>query len=291
MDNKILKYVIITPAKNEGRYIEHTIASICNQTLKPEEWIIVDDGSSDDTSEIIERYTLIHNWIKLIKKPNYSEERSGGAKVVRAFETGLKNLSKKQYDFIVKLDADLTLPFYYFEHIANEFQRNEKIGICGGVCVIDNDGKKIEEKSAKYHIRGPIKAYRHECFQQIGGLMPVFGWDGIDEFLAMFHGWELGRLNNLEVIHHRVTGSETGQFLLSQKIGDYCFKIGYDPFLVFLRSIQRSFGIKLNLISGFGVWVGYLKAFSSKKLLFKRQRKFIREFQYKRIIKIIKPKF
>ena len=291
MIQKKLKYVIITPAKNEEKFIEYTINSICNQTLKASEWIIVDDGSTDDTTVIIEKYIKIYQWIKLIKKPNYKEDRSGGAKVIRAFETGIKNLSQKDFDFIVKLDADLTLPHYYFEYIANEFRKNEKIGICGGICVTEYKGKVLAEKSADFHIRGAIKAYRKECFNEIGGLMPVFGWDGIDEFLAMYYNWELRTLNDLKVVHHRVTGKETGQFLFSMKIGNYCYKIGYDPFLTLLRSLRRAFGTKLNLFSGAGVLIGYFKALFSGKLLQKDQRKFIRKFQYKRIKKKLKISF
>jgi len=284
------KYVIITPVKNEEKYIVHTINSVCNQILKPEEWIIVDDGSADDTVMIVERHSKEHSWIKLIKKTNYSEKRSGGSKVVRAFETGFNNLSQKDYDFIVKLDADITLPDYYFNVITNEFLRDEKIGICGGVCVIDENGKLLEEKAAEYHIRGAIKSYRKECFQEIGGLMPVYSWDVIDEYLAMYFGWRIKRINTLKVIHHRETGKETGQFLFSIRMGDFCYKIGYDPFLTILRALKRTFDVK-NAVYGLGILVGYMKAISSEKLLQKEHRKFVRKFQYKRIKKEIKSHF
>ena len=113
--------------------------------------------------------------------------------------------------------------------------------------------------------------------------MPVFSWDVIDEYLAMYKGWEMGRLNDLKVIHHRETGTETGQFRYSMKMGDFCYKIGYDPFLTLLRSLRRIFDNKLNIISGIGIWAGYIKAFNSKKLLNKEHRNFIRRFQYNRI--------
>ena len=283
---RIIKYVIITPAKNEEKYIEHTINSVCNQTFKPEEWIIVDDGSTDNTSVIVEKYMKVYNWIKLIKKANYSEKRKVGSKVVKAFEAGLNKLTQKNYDFIVKLDADLTLPDNYFETIAFEFQKNKKNGICGGICIIEENGRLYEEKTAEYHVRGAFKAYRKECFEEIGGLMPVLGWDGIDQFLAMYYGWELKRLNNLKVIHHRETGKETGQFLRSLRAGDFCYKIGYDPFLTFLFSLKRvtdeKWNVK-NIINGIAVFIGYTGSLFSKKLLLKEHRKFIREFQYQRI--------
>ena len=291
MNNNILKYVIITPANNEEKYIEKTINSVCCQTFKPEEWIIVDDGSVDNTSKVVEKYTGIYDWIKLVKKMNLKEKRSGGVKVVRAFEAGLDKLSKKDYDFIVKLDADLTLPNHYFETIAKEFQRNERIGICGGVCVMEDEGKILEEKAAEYHIRGAIKAYRKECLKEIGGLTHAYAWDVIDEYLAMYYGWEIKRINDLKVIHHRETGKETGQFLLSLKMGNFCYKIGYDPFLTFLRSLRRTFDTKINLINGIGIYIGYLEALFSEKLLLKEHRKFVRKFQYNRIKKRMKERF
>lgn len=288
MNNKILSYVIITPAKNEEQYIEFTINSVRNQTLRPKEWVIVDDGSTDNTSNIVEKFSTLYDWIKLIKKNTENEERSVGSKVIRAFNTGLNHLSTKEFDFIVKLDADLTLPSNYFDTIASEFLNKEKVGICGGICMIEENGKLMEEKSAEYHIRGPIKSYRKECFQEIGGLMPVFGWDGIDEFVSMYYGWELKKLNELKVIHQRKTGEETGQFFYSMRIGDFCYKIGYDPLLVMLRSYKRTVGTKIDFLSGIGVLVGYFKAFFSPKMLLKEQRKFIRSFQYRRIKELFK---
>lgn len=283
MAGKISKYVIITPAKNEEQNIEYTINSVCDQTLKPKEWIIVDDGSTDNTSAVVEKYIKLHNWIKLIKRKNHSKKTLTGSKTIRAFQTGFNELVLKDYGFIVKLDADLSLPNYYFETIVYEFQKNKKIGICGGICVIEKNGKLYEEKAAEYHIRGAIKAYRKECFQEIGGLMPVLGWDGIDQFLAMYHGWELRRLNELKVIHHRKTGEDAGQYLRSLRAGIYCCIIGYDPLLTLLHSLKRTFNKKLNLIHIIVVIIGYLSKLFSEKLLKKEQRKFIRKFQYKRI--------
>ena len=278
-----MNYVIITPAKNEEKYIRFTLESVCKQTVLPIEWIIVDDGSTDNTSKIVKEFNSKNEWIKLIKINNSAESRSGGAKVVRAFNEGLKAITK-DFEVIVKLDADLTLPHNYFERVVSEFQKNEKIGICGGICVVKDNGNIIIEKTAEYHIRGALKAYRKECFEQIGGLMPVFGWDGIDEFLAMYYGWELKVINDLQVIHCRKTGEETGQFKYSVSMGKFCYNIGYDPILLFLRATNRVLATNYNLINGLGALVGYTYAiFAEKKLLQKNQRKFIRKFQYKRI--------
>ena len=291
MEKNSLKYIIITPANNEEEFIKCTLDSVCNQTLKPEEWIIVDDGSTDNTSKIVEKYTKSYNWIRLVSKSNVEEKRSGGIKVVRAFETGFNELSCNDYNFIVKLDADLTIPNYYFETVASEFKNNKTLGICGGVCVLEDDGKLIEEKAAEYHIRGAIKAYKKECFKAIGGLAHAYAWDVIDEYLAMYNGWEVKKIEFLKVIHLRESGKETGQFRLSLKMGKFCYKIGYDPFLTFLRSIRRTFDTKINLLNGLGIFIGYLEAIFSEKLLLKEHRKFVREFQYRRIKRKLKERF
>ena len=277
------------PAHNEEKYLENTINSLIQQTILPVELVVVDDGSTDRTSEIVKKFTSRYYWIKLIAKSNYEEPRSGGSKIVRAFYDGFNNITKTDFDFIVKLDSDLTLPDFYFERILNEFQSNGKIGICGGICVTKGNDNITIEKTAEYHIRGALKAYRRKCFEEIGGLMPVFGWDGLDEFLAMYHGWEVKVINDLQVIHHRPTGEETGQLKYSLKIGNLCYKIGYDPILTLLRAVKRAITAKKYLRNIAAVLKGYLTAlFLEKKLLTKDQRKFIRKFQYKRLIYKIK---
>ena len=134
-----MDYVIITPAKNEEKYIRYTLDSVVNQTLKPVEWIIVNDGSTDRTAEIVEEYVKKHVWIKLITIRK-NEKRAPGSKVVRAFYSGYTKI-KKDYDVISKLDADLTLPINYFRKVIDSFQDEKKVGLCGGYCKINKKGK------------------------------------------------------------------------------------------------------------------------------------------------------
>lgn len=110
-----MKYVIITPAHNEEKYIKYTLDSVTVQTIKPAQWIIVDDGSTDTTAEIVQNYVKKYPWIKLIKNNPIENARRGGTKVVQAFKFGYQALDEVDFDFIVKLDADLTLPPNYFE--------------------------------------------------------------------------------------------------------------------------------------------------------------------------------
>ncbi len=121
------KYIIITPVKNEEKYIRYTLDSVTTQTILPEEWIVVDDGSSDNTSLIVEEYISKFNWISLIRLNTKEEQRMGGNKVVRAFNAGYKFIKNKDWDFVVKLDGDLSLPDDYFEKIFSAFAGRRKI--------------------------------------------------------------------------------------------------------------------------------------------------------------------
>ncbi len=286
-DNNTCKYLIITAAKNEENYIENTLKSVCQQTVLPIQWIIVNDGSTDRTSEIVRKYTKNYSWIKLINNDNYNEKRAGGAKVVRAFYVGYDSLSSHDYDFIVKLDADLTLPQNYFEEVAKEFRNNSKVGLCGGYCSIEKNGKLVKESSASYHLRGPIKAYRKECFDQIGGLKPMLNWDGIDEMTAMFKGWDV-KILPLQVIHHRPTSTEINRGIKSLVFsGRVYYKNGHDLLLALLKAFHISVRKKPLVLSGLIFYFNFIYAMikNEPKNVDKQLAKFIRNFQYNRILR------
>ena len=277
------RYVIITPARNEERYITHTLNSVCKQTLTPHQWIIVDDGSSDKTPSIVYGYAKRNPWIKLIKNNTFDEKRAGGPKVVRAFYDGYYTITERNYDFIVKLDADLTLPHNYFEVVAKCFQANTKVGLCGGYCVNEKNGKLTKEKTASYHVRGAFKAYRKECFDDIGGLKQVWDWDGLDQMTAMYLGWEI-RVLPLAVIHYRETSKEYNRILHSFRSGKEYYKMGHDLFLGLVKSIvlvaKRPFFLR-----GIFFLIGFLVACAKKenRIVDNGLAKFIRKFQYDRI--------
>lgn len=280
--------MIITPAKNEEKYIEYTLKSICGQTLLPQKWIIVNDGSIDNTADIVKKYIKDNSWIRLISNNTIGETRAEGSKIIRAFYVGYNSLRDRNYDFIAKLDADLTLPKNYFEEIANEFQRNEKVGMCGGYCSIEVDGKYIKEKSASYHLRGALKSYRKECFDDIGGIKLILGWDGVDEMTAMYKGWDV-KILPLSVLQHRGTTSDYNAFMLSKKKGKTNFKNGGSIFLAIVRSIIRIFR-KPFVVQGIGFFLGYFNALlnQEKKNIDKDLAIFINNFHIKRILKRFK---
>lgn len=277
-----MKYVIITPAKNEEKYIEFTIESIINQTIKPQEWIIVDDGSIDNTKSIIKKYENEYSWIKLISN-NVLKKRESGAKVVQAFNFGFKFISK-EYDYIVKLDADLSLPEKYFESIIQEFSNDPKLGLCGGYILNKYDNKLIREKTADYHVRGAFKSFRKLCFNEIGGFIPVLGWDGLDEMSAMYHGWKTKTIE-VPVIHHRPTQSSYSVFDIQFKIGHSAYQRRNNFLLTIFRTIYKM-AKPPYFIGGIAFLFGYIKGFlkNEKAVIDKDFIRYINKYHYKRIL-------
>jgi len=170
------KYVVISPVRDEEAYLRFTIESMLAQTIRPAEWIIVNDGSTDGTAAIIDEYAAQHSWIRAVHRGNRGFRKAGGG-VVEAFNDGYRALNTDDWQFVVKLDGDLTFEPDYFEKCLNNFHRDARLGIGGGViCYIENGTKRIEF-CPEFHVRGATKIYRRECWDAIGGFWPAPGWD------------------------------------------------------------------------------------------------------------------
>jgi glycosyltransferase involved in cell wall biosynthesis len=234
------KYVIISPVRDEEKHVEKTIKSVVAQTIKPLEWIIVDDGSNDNTSMIIKHYLPEHLWIKLITKKDHAYRYWGGG-VVEAFYYGFQNINSSDYEFITKLDGDIELPPEYFETLFNRFKENPNLGIGGGQCYLLKNNNLIIEKRPLFHVPGPIKTYRKKCFIEIGGLVPHLGWDLIDLAKAQMLGWETRGFRNLKVVHLRPTSSECGILKGKMREGKAVYYAGTHPIFIIARAFYRIF--------------------------------------------------
>lgn len=284
LEIQTMRYVVVTPAYNEQEFIKKTLESMVNQELLPQEWVIVNDNSTDDTASIVAEYAKLHPWIKLVNKLD-EDDRKIGAKVVRIFYYGLDHVSTEEFDFLVKLDADLELPLNYFKETANAFHENPKIGICAGYCIVPINDQWIEEKVAHWHTRGAMKAYRKECYDEIGGIKPVMGWDGIDDITAMSKGWETKTLR-LAVKHFRPTGQASDPIKLRIKQGKSYYQRGYGFILTVIRMLSKFYSTKspyeIYLLKGFfDAW-----RTNTPKCVEPEVEKFTRRFQYKRIFKL-----
>jgi len=283
-----MNYIIITPAKDEERYIEYTLSSVCRQTLKPRQWVIVNDGSNDKTVDIVVSYMKKYQWIKLINNNSRNEKRAEGGKIVRAFYKGYSSIEDHSYDFIVKLDADLTLPENYFQEIANAFQTNPQIGICGGRLFFEEFNKYVPRSGYNNYVSGPFKAYSKACFKDIGGILPVLGWDGLDLVTAMYKGW-IVRVLPLKVIAYRATAKDYPNTKLNFLKGRAVYRMGSDFPLLLIRSLFRM-RQKPYIVAGLSYFWGYMYSFllSDEKYVDNDLQKFINKFHYKRILRVFK---
>ena len=278
-----MKYYIIIPAHNEAQYIALTLESLVSQTVLPTKIVVVDDNSTDETSDLVQDFGLKYPFITLVK--NISDTTHvPGSKVIRAFHKGFKTVTS-DYDFIVKADADLIFPKNYFETIIKIFQQDETIGMAGGFAYIEKNGDWIlENLTDKDHIRGAFKAYRKKCFADIGGLKPAMGWDTADELLAKFYGWKVVTDDNLKVKHLKPTGANYNKSA-RYKQGEAFYTLGYGFWITTIASAKLAFMKRkpllfLDYIKGF--WLA--KSKRSAMLVNETQAKFVRKYRWKNMI-------
>jgi biofilm PGA synthesis N-glycosyltransferase PgaC len=286
-EDRAKEYVVVTPVRNEARVMEKTIHSMVQQTVKPVEWVIVNDGSTDETGEIAARYAKVHSWIKLVDSEDRGI-RQRGKGIVEAFYTGYRTLTSQDYEFIVKLDGDLSFESTYFEALLCEFAARPKLGIAGGGVYERLDGHKWVQQTARDHVRGPTKMYRRACFEAIGGLIPALGWDGADEWKARALGWEVSSFIELRVLHHRPTGAGTG--LLKSRIeqGYGAYAMGYHPLFVIARGVRHMLS-RPCLIGGIAMIVAYFVAWlqGREQLLDSSVIRYVRQTQVRQLVNLL----
>jgi poly-beta-1,6-N-acetyl-D-glucosamine synthase len=232
------KYLIITPARDEEEYIEKTILAVASQSVRPLQWIIVNDGSRDKTGAIIDYYAEMYPWITARHRPNRGYREAGGG-VINTFYDGYAQIEPSQWSFLVKLDADLSFPSDYFERCFAEFVKDPRLGIGGGGIYHEEDGELKLEENPKFHVRGATKIYRRECWDDIGGLLRAPGWDTIDEVKANMLGWSTRSFLDLRVSHYRFTGAADGAWKDSIKNGRANYIAGYHPLFMLVKCMRR----------------------------------------------------
>lgn len=277
-----MNYYIIIPTYNEEKFIALTLQSIVEQTVLPSKVVVVNDGSTDKTVEIVNSFVEKYSFISVVNKSSDAIHLPG-SKVIQAFQKGLETLDDN-YDIIVKIDADLIFPSNYFETIIKHFQSDERIGMVGGFCYIEKNGDWIlENLTDKDHIRGALKAYRKEAFKEIGGLKPAMGWDTVDELLCKFYNWKVITDESLHVKHLKPTGASYNK-AARYKQGEAFYSLGYGFFITAIASLKLALRkgkplLFMDYIKGF--W----KAKAAKKplLVTDEQAKFIRNYRWKKI--------
>jgi glycosyltransferase involved in cell wall biosynthesis len=281
-------YVVITPVRNEAKFIEKVLDSMILQTKQPIEWIIVDDGSTDDTPQIVNRYAERYFWIKLVNKQDRGF-RQRGKGVIQAFYAGYNTLSAANYHFIVKLDGDLSFNPTYFESLLSEFKTSPKLGIAGGGIYEMSDGVSWVLTSVRDVVRGATKMYRRECFETIGGLYSAPGWDGIDEWKALANGWDVRSFPKLKVYHYRPMGSATGALISRKEEGLGAYYMGYHPLYIIARSLRHIF-TRPYLFGGMAMVFTYFVSFlqGREKIANPDLIRYIRKTQLRKLSGLLK---
>jgi len=274
-------YIIIT-AHNEELYLSETLQSLIEQTLLPKKIVVVNDASTDATQNIIEQFVEKYASVETIFH-NSEKKHAPGSKVINAFYKGFETLDNG-FDILCKFDADLVFPKDYLEKISKIFQSDPKIGIAGGFCTIEKDGKWIlENLTNKDHIRGALKAYRKECFEQIGGLKSSIGWDTIDELLAQYHGWKIKTDISLQVHHLKPTGKFYAKSA-RKRYGEAFYRMRYGFWLTLiatakLASKKKSFRFFIDSMKGYSK----AKKQAVEYIVSEKEGKFIRNLRWKNI--------
>ncbi|MGB3345030.1 MAG: glycosyltransferase family 2 protein [Aequorivita sp.] len=281
-----MDFCIIIPAYNEEACLERCLKSFVEQTILPRKIVVVNDGSTDGTQAIIDCFSENYSFIEGIY--NASEKMHlPGSKIVNAFYKGLQTLDT-DFDLIGKFDADIILPPNYFEKVLELFFSDDRIGVAGGNLFIEKDEHwEYENISRKTKVRGPIKLYRKECFEEIGGLKKSIGWDTVDELLAQYHGWKIQTDTSLHVKHLKPTGKVYTK-AARYKQGEAFYKMRYGFWLTLIASAKlavkkKSFAYFLDCLKG------YSKAKRAKLeyIVSAEEGEFIRNLRWKNIKKKI----
>lgn len=275
---------IIIPAYNEEAHIAKTLQSLVEQTILPKKIRVVNDHSLDNTQFIIDSFSKKYTFIQSTTNKSKATHQPG-SKVINAFNKGLQAIDE-DYDIICKFDADLIFPPNYLEKIVEIFQKKTTCGLVGGFCYVKNNKEwVIENLTNKDHIRGALKAYRKQCFQQIGGLKNTMGWDTVDELLAKYYGWEVCTDETLHVKHLKPTGSKYSKNS-KHKQGEAFYNMRYGFTLSVIASAKLAYR-KRSISFFIHTMQGYFNA-KSKRLPYivsKKEGEFIRALRWKGIKK------
>jgi glycosyltransferase involved in cell wall biosynthesis len=249
----------VTPVRDEEKYLPLTIASMLKQTIPPQQWIIVNDGSKDRTREIINEAAKSCPWISGVHRQDRGFRKWGGG-IIEAFYDGYKALDCTDWDFMSKLDGDLSFEPDYFERTFQKFRDNEKIGIGGGVLYHEENGRRVLEQHPKFHVRGGVKIYRRACWEAIDGLWVGPGSDTIDEVKANMLGWTTSSFLDIHMTHHRFTGASWGRWGGLVKDGKIDYVSGYHPLFLAAKSLVR-LSRRPYLLGSFALVYGYMSAY------------------------------
>jgi poly-beta-1,6-N-acetyl-D-glucosamine synthase len=262
------QYVIVTPAYNEARYIENTITSVIQQTVRPALWIIVDDGSTDETSAIIDSYVRSWGFIRRVRRQRAPTE-SYFASNVHAIAEGVHEIRGLPYAYLAVLDADMILPTDYYEQILRQFRADPHLGVASGVYENLVHGKLQKVLSERHSTPKALQVFRRTCFEEIGGYVPLVhgGEDTCACAMARMHGWRTWSFPQLKAVHQRPTGIRSAGSLLRARFAQGLCEYGLSthPLFMVAKSLRRCFLERPLILSGMLRLVGYLYGYLKRE--------------------------
>lgn len=283
------RYCLITPCRDEAKYARCTLDSIVKQTVLPALWVIVDDGSRDETPQILEEYASKHPFIRIVRRADRGVRKVGGG-VIDAFYTGYDSIRPQDFDYICKIDLDLDIPANYFETLMQRMEANPRIGTCSGKPYFRGpNGEPISEKCGDETSVGMIKFYRTRCFEAIGGFVREVMWDGIDCNRCRMLGWIPISWDDPELrfTHLRPMGTSHKGWLTGRtRHGAGQYFMGTGIVYMLASSLFRMTRPPL-LIGGLAMFWGYLRSMFSGKPRYddKQFRSFLRRYQWQCLLK------
>ena len=284
--NSSPQYVVISPVRNEQENISRTIQSMVGQVCRPVLWVIVNDGSTDETGRIADEAAAQYPWVRVVHRPDRGFRKSGGG-VMDAFYDGYGLVSATPWEFLVKLDGDLEFGPEFFRQIFEAFQLDASLGISGGDIYHPENGEMVIESRTDpaFHVRGATKVYRRACWDAIGGLVQATGWDTLDEVKANMLKWRTARVPSARVLHLRPTGGADGGWRNAFKNGRGSYISGYHPLFMISKCIKRLLGRPV-LIHSLGLFTGFFTSYFSdvKQISDRDLIRYLRKQQLRRMI-------
>ena len=241
VDPRIVALVIISPVRDEAQYLRLTMDSMVAQTCRPQEWILVDDGSADATADIIREYAAQYPFIRLVTRQNRGFRKLGGG-VIAAFKFGVEHIAHQNYRYIAKLDGDMSFGPLYLEHMLRKLDDDAQLAAVSGKVYRFEDGRYIEESHIDEQVAGQFKLYKRTAFEDIGGFVQHLSWDGIDVHTAWMKGWKTFCYYDSQawLWHHRIMGSSDKHIYEGRlRWGRGNWYMGYHPLYAIATGLNR----------------------------------------------------
>jgi len=283
------RYALVSPCRNEAEFLRRTLDSVAAQSLQPSLWVIVDDGSTDDTPRILEEYAKRLPYLRIVHRQDRGR-RAVGPGVIEAFYDGLNTIDLSDFDFLCKLDVDLDLPERYFEELIERMEADPRLGTCSGKPWFDHpvSGKRVPEVCGDEMSVGMTKLYKVSCFRDIGGFVREVMWDGIDCHRARMLGWKAKAFNDesLRFLHLRAMGSSDKNILRGRvRSGFGNYFMGTSPLYLAAIAVNRLFQHPTISGSLATIWGYLLSAMKGLPRYEDREfRRFLRRYQHMSLV-------